>query len=243
MEKEPQPLPYTRFSYRQFFSDPAVVCMTNEEVGAYLRLLHAAWESSPPGHLPDDDAYLAAVSCMATAWPDHRAAIAKAFKLEDGKWIQARVVREYEVARGYSMARHAIAVAGATVRWQKHPSRMREHCSYGEGRGESKRESKSTPLVIAGALTVSRAASTENGKSQSAEWDQALDLLWPDFPRKVGKPAALRAWRGIRPQTQEQFDAIDAGLARWCDYWRTKDREKICHPATWLNQRRWEDEP
>lgn len=96
--------------------------------------------------------------------------------------------------------------------------------------------SKSTTLVTASAATVSRA-------DERRDWDEALSLLWPDFPRKVGKPAALRAWRGIRPQTQETFDAIEAGLVRWVAYWHGKDRDKVCHPATWLNQRRWEDEP
>lgn len=83
---------------------------------------------------------------------------------------------------------------------------------------------------------------TRKGKT-SDEWDAAFELLWPDYPRKVGKPAALRAWRAIKPQNQETFDAIDAGLSRWVSEWRGVDKRYIPHPATWLNQRRWEDEP
>jgi hypothetical protein len=103
---------------------------------------------------------------------------------------------------------------------------------------------KETTFVTADAATVERSTSQEDSKpNPRREWDDALDLLWEDFPRKVGKPAALRAWRAIRPHGQETFDAIDSGLRRWLDYWKGKDRESICHPATWLNQRRWENEP
>lgn len=238
-----RPLPYTRFNFDDFFDDPAVMVMTNEQVGAYLRLLRAAWKADPPGHLPNDDTYLAAASGLGKAWPDHRETMVGPFKLLGGKLVQSRIVREYEVARGCSMMRSTYGVAGAKVRWHGHGQAMARQWPNTRERDRDREESTSTPFVTADALTVTRAASTDSGKAKSAEWDDALSLLWPDFPRKVGKPAALRAWRAIKPQTQETFDAIDAGLARWLDYWRGKDRQHVCHPATWLNQRRWEDEP
>lgn len=114
MAKE-RPLLWTRFSYDDFFEDPAVVCMTNEEVGAYLRLLQAAWKTR--GILPDDDSYLASISHMGTLWPPHRLPIGRAWFIHDGVWEQKRIVREY----AEFLARHEIAAAygeiGARKRW------------------------------------------------------------------------------------------------------------------------------
>lgn len=89
------------------------------------------------------------------------------------------------------------------------------------------------------------AASVERA-SQKDEWLEAFDKdFWPDYPRKIGKKAARKAWLGVRPWTQETCDALFAGLARWKRYWREHETaiEYIPYPATWLNQGRHEDEP
>jgi uncharacterized protein YdaU (DUF1376 family) len=119
---KPPPLPYTRFSYEDFFNDPSVVKMTNEEVGAYMRLLRVCWCSTPPGHLPDDDDYLSVVSGMGESWLGHRSAMANAFEVKRGKWIQRRVVREYEHCRGLSEVRSRAGRKGAALLWLGHGS-------------------------------------------------------------------------------------------------------------------------
>lgn len=61
------------------------------------------------------------------------------------------------------------------------------------------------------------------------------------YPRKQGKRAAEKSW--LRLTTQEQSDALEA-LPNHLAYWKLKGTEKdyIPHPATWINQGRWEDE-
>ena len=61
------------------------------------------------------------------------------------------------------------------------------------------------------------------------------------YPRKQGRRAAEKSWQ--RLSSQEQQDAYDA-LSNHIEYWKLKQTEKdfIPHPATWLNQGRWEDE-
>jgi uncharacterized protein YdaU (DUF1376 family) len=66
----------------------------------------------------------------------------------------------------------------------------------------------------------------------------AFDLFWEKWPRKQQRAVALRAWLKI---PISEYAAIDAGLEKW----RTSDqwtRGVIPHPATWLNQKRWEDQ-
>jgi hypothetical protein len=61
------------------------------------------------------------------------------------------------------------------------------------------------------------------------------------YPRKQGRRAAEKSWQ--RLSSLEQQDALEA-LPNHIEYWKLKQTEKdfIPHPATWLNQGRWEDE-
>jgi len=61
------------------------------------------------------------------------------------------------------------------------------------------------------------------------------------YPRKQGRRAAEKSWQ--RLSILEQQEAYDA-LPNHIEYWKLKQTEKdfIPHPATWINQGRWEDE-
>ena len=65
--------------------------------------------------------------------------------------------------------------------------------------------------------------------------------FWNLYPRKVGKRVAQKSWD--RLTAQEQSDVLEA-LPNHLKYWKLKNTESdyIPHPATWLNQGRWEDE-
>ncbi len=125
----PPPLPWTQFSYDDFFRDHAVACMTNEEVGAYLHLLHAAWTSYPPGWIPDDPEYLASVSRLGPAWAEHAQSILRAFRRKDDHLEQKRIIEEYRAYAKRHENDSARGVAAARVRWSKHASRMQAACS------------------------------------------------------------------------------------------------------------------
>lgn len=63
----------------------------------------------------------------------------------------------------------------------------------------------------------------------------AFTEFWTAYPRKVAKGAAVKAWPG-----DEHLPAILSALAWQVKGWA--DPKYIPHPATYLNQRRWEDE-
>ena len=70
---------------------------------------------------------------------------------------------------------------------------------------------------------------------------RGFDRFWAAYPRKVGKGAAERNFERIRPDAallDRMLRAIE--VQRKSDTWL---RGYIPNPATWLNQRRWEDEP
>jgi hypothetical protein len=71
---------------------------------------------------------------------------------------------------------------------------------------------------------------------------ERFEEFWQAYPRKVGKPAALKAWKRIRNATPE---TVIAGVQPWSSSWTAMktDIKFVPHPATWLNDRRWEDTP
>ena len=74
---------------------------------------------------------------------------------------------------------------------------------------------------------------------QSKDFEQ----FWQTYPRKVGKGAALRAWRSAK--LNGTLPAILTALdwQQRSDDWTKDNGRYVPHPATYLNQRRWEDEP
>lgn len=67
--------------------------------------------------------------------------------------------------------------------------------------------------------------------------------FWAAYPRKVGRAAAEKAWpKAIK--TLEP-DRLIKAAGYWAGLWTNARTEKqfIPHPATWLNGKRWDDEP
>jgi hypothetical protein len=68
-----------------------------------------------------------------------------------------------------------------------------------------------------------------------------FEEFWSAYPRKIAKAVARKAFAKLTEQQQlDACKAIDDHNA----YWQAKETELefIPHPATWLNQERWEDE-
>lgn len=70
-----------------------------------------------------------------------------------------------------------------------------------------------------------------------------FEEFWKSYPKKVGKGAAEKSWMRIKP-TKELFEKIMTALAKAknTDQWQRENGRFIPNPATWLNQKRWEDE-
>ncbi len=71
----------------------------------------------------------------------------------------------------------------------------------------------------------------------------SFERFWKAYPRKVGKGAAAIAFEKMRPQNgllENMISAIEK--QRGWPQWKEHGGKYIPNPATWLNQRRWEDE-
>ena len=75
------------------------------------------------------------------------------------------------------------------------------------------------------------------------EINNAFDRFWEAYPRKEAKQTAKRAFEKLNPDEallQTMLEAVERskGTAQW----KEENGRFIPHPATWINQRRWEDE-
>ena len=93
---------------------------------------------------------------------------------------------------------------------------------------------------------VSATPILSRGSDVKSEWLEAFERdFWPNYPRRVGKPTAKSKWGFILPKDESMRDKICEGLDRWKSFWEENDTDRrfIPHPATWLHQQRWDDEP
>lgn len=71
-----------------------------------------------------------------------------------------------------------------------------------------------------------------------------FERFWQAYPKRKGKDAAWRAWQRRDPDDALTDTMVDSVRHQCRDPDWLKDGGKfIPHPATWLNQARWEDEP
>lgn len=80
--------------------------------------------------------------------------------------------------------------------------------------------------------------SEEGKESEKGEFEQ----FWKAYPKKIGKRAAERAWYAAkdRPALSRILSALHTAKAS--PDWKKEHGKYIPHPATWLNQGRWDDE-
>ena len=113
--------------------------------------------------------------------------------------------------------------------------------AQGEGEGEGEVMNLQTCPISSGEELV---LPIEDGTCTPSEWAEAHAEFYGAYPRKVQRPDSERAWKKVKPQTHDTFNAIMDGLEVWAGHWALKtDRDKIPYPATWLNAKQWEDQP
>jgi hypothetical protein len=83
----------------------------------------------------------------------------------------------------------------------------------------------------------------EKEKDKHTPMRERFERFWTAYPRKAGKGAAEKAWNSLKPDEallQSMLTAITAQKSS--SQWQRDNGQYIPYPATWLNQRRWEDE-
>lgn len=97
--------------------------------------------------------------------------------------------------------------------------------------------------VLADGLQDDSNLRLEKRREETEKSARAFEAFYAAYPRKVAKPDALKAWKSLALQNgsvEKVMVALEA--AKGSEQW-VKDKGRfIPHPATWLRQRRFEDE-
>lgn len=110
---------------------------------------------------------------------------------------------------------------------------------------QRKREARSASASDADNLRSREEKRREEKKPKQTPVADALFAdFWEQYPRKVSKAEAEKAFAKLRPDA-ELLVMILEGLDRSknSDQWAKDGGQFIPHASTWLNKRRWEDEP
>ena len=73
------------------------------------------------------------------------------------------------------------------------------------------------------------------------EYSDEFIIFWENYPRKVGKQDAYKSWKKNKPNLTDILNALVWQTKT--NQWFVENGKYIPHPATYLNQHRWLDEP
>lgn len=209
--KKQKTLPYYKLYPSDLMSKTAR--LTDEQFGAYIRLLNEQWLSGdiPLVESPDGAGALRMICESADrSWP----AIQKYFDIDGDGMKNPRMEKERI---------KAIDLYNKKVK-----------------AGRSSRAPDIAPDIAPVDITHnSELITKELKKSEHKKRVEALFLdFYSDYPKKVGKAQAQKAFHKISPD-DDLFNVIITALKNHTRKW--DDPKYIPHPATWLNQKRWED--
>lgn len=72
--------------------------------------------------------------------------------------------------------------------------------------------------------------------------DADFAAFWQAYPNKTGKGAAEKAWQKAKVNGHLPEILAAIGAQKASEKWRKDGGQFIPNPATWINQRRWEDQ-
>lgn len=73
-------------------------------------------------------------------------------------------------------------------------------------------------------------------------YSETFEKFWTVYPEKIGKGKAYESWKKLSTEEQDK-SVVQIKLQVENNHFRNKSGvDYVPHPATWLNQKRWEDE-
>lgn len=229
--------PAFQFYPNDWLSSPNIMLMTPAEEGAYIRLLSIEWNSLDCS-LPDDDAILSQLSRLGEGWFGVSSEkIRKCFAKRDGKLFNERLMKE---RKKQSEWLKKSSEAGKKS-WQ-----VRKKTGQMTGKGWAKVGSEMVQTKTEPKPNSSSSISSSSSKKETTPYnppkgDNGFEMFWKEYPKRIGKKAALNAWgKNSKPPIEQIIEALKKQKSSLD--WIKEGGKYIPHPTTWLNQGRWDDE-
>jgi uncharacterized protein YdaU (DUF1376 family) len=190
------------------------------ESGAYLHLIMHYWLK---GSLPQDHKQLAKIARMSLKQFNRALPIIAPFFNPD--WTHNRIDQELEKVKEISEKRRGAVLQRKDRSNTNVPTNVEQKNTHSHSHSHIQSKSQSN-------------IQSKSNNNNTLRATPEFDLFWSAYPNKVKKFEALKAWhKAIK--TEEPLKIIE-GLK---NFRFSDDPQFNPHPSTWLNQRRWLDEP
>ncbi|PYE98931.1 uncharacterized protein DUF1376 [Rhizobium sp. PP-F2F-G38] len=219
-------------------------CRRQPELGFHLmNLWMRAWHEVPAGSIEDDDDILAdAAMCSPEAWERLRPILLQGWEAIDGR-LYHRTVTELategfgklrknkqrtEAARRAAEERRVSAQSEDAENHVTEPvtENVTDTVTAPEGKG---REENTI-------IPSSRAKRMMSNEGLQKEFEESF---WPQYPRKVDKKDALKAF--VKARGEAPLESILTELTAFKRETAGKEPQFIRHAARWLNAQIWKD--
>ncbi len=223
-----------------FSTDEEACQWTNQEEGAFHRLMRSAWIN---GGIPDDMFKIAKicrepVKVMAKLWP--------AF---ESKWPidpmqpDRRVNPKQESEREFKQEKSGKAAESAAKRWENErkakamlaatDSAMRTHSD-----GNAPLPVPPFPVPEEGNINNSLIPPLAISSPVVPKYSESFEVFWFNSTKRGSKVDAYREWKKL---PNLDAGAADDGMARWMESEQWQDESKQPHICRWLKRRGWEE--
>ena len=80
-----------------------------------------------------------------------------------------------------------------------------------------------------------------SNNSQGLDYTQSFEAFWSVYPKRVGKGSAFLSWK--RSGCESISEVVVKAVREQLPYLNREGGQYRPLPATWLNQKRWQDDP
>lgn len=220
-------IPYMPFYVADYLADAAH--LTTLEHGAYLLLIMNYWQRGKP--LPDIDKKLSRIAGLAEdEWARIRPELEEFFDIEDGEWRHKRIDAELDAVRSKSEKAREAGKASAKQRLSKRSANV-----------EQPLNERSTDVQPSDADTEQSKKNPPTPQGGEPA-DDEFGAFWAVYPKRVGKTPAQRAWNRLKISEREHAVRDVQARIRGDPQWLRDGGQFVPNPATYLNQRRFDDD-
>jgi uncharacterized protein YdaU (DUF1376 family) len=230
---KPNKAPAFQWYPKDWLTDEKVMLMTCEERGAYFHLLNHAWLNEDCS-LPDDDKSLAILSGANGRWEHVFPSVRDMFEQKGDRLFNKRLLKEREKQNKFRESKRKAGIQSGKAR----------RASVLDGGTRVQLRSNKTRTKTNSSSSASSSSSTSDiDLEKETIKEKDFDLFWKAYPKKIGKGAAQKSWKKIKPSKKLSATIIEAvKMQSKSPQWTKDGGQFIPHPATWLNQERWNDE-
>jgi uncharacterized protein YdaU (DUF1376 family) len=198
--------------------------LTNEEFGAYMRILMLVWRS-PDCKIPAADAWIMRKMCANDSkFKDLIKPLISEFLQHDrgGNWLtQKRLSKEFEFVK---KQREKNSVS-AKSRWNKE----KDPCE------------RNAPTPTPTPTPIKERTMEDREKISPLEIGMDFEIFWQAYPKKSARNFAINAYRQAREEGTDHATII-AGVERYAENSKGTEERYLIPPDKWLAGGHWSDE-